>query len=162
MPNKERKQKYWDKLYNNAPIIQCACGCGQTLKSKDHYGRNKKYINGHNGRKYNNLTEYKRVWNKSHSEERQAYKSIYGRNRKIKLLLEKGGKCAMCGIEFDGENSAIFDFHHINKQVGFRLSTSNLVRYSWNKIIKEAEKCELLCSNCHRLLHYWESNQTNL
>lgn len=31
--------------------------------------------------------------------------------RKVKAILYKGGKCAVCGAEYDGTNGAIFDFH---------------------------------------------------
>lgn len=37
-------------------------------------------------------------------------------NRKVEAILYKGGKCAACGIEYNGENGAIFDFHHINPE----------------------------------------------
>ena len=33
---------------------QCECGCGGTLYIFDNYGRPRKYISGHNGRKNNN------------------------------------------------------------------------------------------------------------
>lgn len=161
MSNKERKQRYWQKVYDNAPLIPCKCGCGEMIKSKDHYGRNKSYVNGHNNRKYGDKTQYKREYCHRHREERQAYKSIYGRNRKEKAILLKGSKCNICGIEYNKENSAIFDFHHrIKEKDKIRLNTSNLTRFSWDTILKELEKCDLLCSNCHRLLHFWEDNNT--
>lgn len=30
------KLKYYNKVYENAPIIECACGCGAKIKSVDH------------------------------------------------------------------------------------------------------------------------------
>lgn len=161
MTNKERKQRYWDKVYENAPLVPCKCGCGTMIKNKDHYGRNKSYVNGHNNRKYEKPNQYKLEYYHKHREERQAYKSIYGRKRKEKLIILKGGKCSLCGIEYDGENSAIFDFHHRDKRnKTFLLNTNNLIRYSWGKILSELDKCDLLCSNCHRLTHFWENNNT--
>lgn len=161
MSNKEAKQKYWKKTYENAPLVECACGCGVLIKSKDNYGRDKRYVNGHNNRKYETPTQYKIEWCHRNREQRQSYKTIYGRKRKEKLIEFKGGKCSICGVEYDGENTAIFDFHHKNpKEKSFVLSTSNLIRYNWNKIVSEVEKCELLCSNCHRLKHFWEDINT--
>lgn len=161
MSNKEVKQKYWKKMYDNAPLIECACGCGTRIKSKDHYGRDKKFVNGHNNRKYETPTQYKIEWCHRHKEQRQSYKTVYGRERKARLIEFKGSRCSICGVEYDGENGAIFDFHHKRpKEKSFILSTSNLTRYSWKKIILEAEKCELLCSNCHRLKHFWEDVNT--
>lgn len=161
MTNKERKQKYWDKVYENAPMVLCKCGCGTMIKNKDHYGRNKSYVNGHNNRKYEKPNQYKLEYCHKHHEERQAYKSVYGRKRKEKIITLKGGKCSLCGIMYDGENSAIFDLHHRDRyDKVFLLSTSNLIRYSWEKILLELDKCDLLCSNCHRLTHFWENNNT--
>lgn len=162
MTSKEIKQRYWDKVYEKAPLVPCKCGCGEMIKSKDHYGRDKYYVNGHNNRKYETKNQYKLEWCHKHREERQAYKTMYGRKRKEKLILLKGGKCQKCGVKYNGENSAIFDFHHIDKSSKkFILNTKTLICYSWEKIVNESEKCELLCSNCHRLHHFWE-NKTNI
>ena len=158
MSNKERKQRYWDKVYENAELVPCKCGCGELIKNKDKYGRNKSYKNGHNHRKYDDPTQYKREWNHKNREERQAYKTLYGRERKERLILLKGGKCKICGVEYNKENSAIFDFHHRDKESReFRLNTTTLINIGMDKILEEAEKCDLLCSNCHRLLHFWET-----
>lgn len=157
MSNKEAKQRYWKKVYDNAPMIECACGCGTIIKSKDMYGRNKSFVSGHNNRKYDNPTQYKREWNHRNREKRQVAKTIYGRKRKEKLIQYAGNKCQKCGIEFNQENSAIFDFHHKNpKEKLFALSTANLTRYSWDKVLIELAKCDLLCSNCHRLEHFFQ------
>lgn len=67
-----------------------------------------------------------------------------------KLAVEyKGGKCIKCGYN---KNYAVLNFHHRNPEekdfewVKLRLK-------SWDKIIKELDKCDLLCSNCHIELH---------
>lgn len=72
------------------------------------------------------------------------------RKLKEELILHKGTECEMCGYEFTGENHAAFDFHHINpkEKEGYVLSRGNQEK---NKI--EVEKCMLVCSNCHRILH---------
>ena len=67
----------------------------------------------------------------------------------IELL---GGECEHCHIKLNDTNYAIFDFHH---------KDSNTKEYSWTKlrlfsdsrIRKELSKCQLLCANCHRLVH---------
>lgn len=58
--NKEAKKRHFDKVYRNAEIIECACGCGIKIKNKDRYGRDKAYVNGHNNKKYEDPTQYKR------------------------------------------------------------------------------------------------------
>lgn len=61
-------------------------------------------------------------------------------------------KCEKCG-----ENHiATLDFHHIDpneKEFGIARNY-----FSKEKILKEIEKCVVLCSNCHRKLH-WEEKQ---
>jgi len=58
-----------------------------------------------------------------------------------------GGKCSICGLV---DNPAVYDFHHRDpkeKDVGISQAKS------WAAIEKELEKCDLVCSNCHRKLH---------
>lgn len=67
---------------------------------------------------------------------------------KLKLVEIKGGKCKCCG--FDRHYSAL-EFHHLDpSKKEFNLSITN---NGWNKLLKEADKCILLCSNCHRMVH---------
>jgi len=153
LTKKEIKQRYFDKVYKNAPLIKCACGCGQILKSKDKYGRDVKFINGHNGRKYDNPTQYKREWNYRNRIKRREYRDNYQRKRKAKLIKIKGGKCEKCGLKYNGENARLFQFHHKKPREKEFALTLNKMGRAWGKIIKESKKCELLCANCHFLTH---------
>jgi len=78
--------------------------------------------------------------------------AVARRRKKIKLMIidYKGGKCQICGYNncFDA-----LDLHHIDfKEKKFGLSQDGLTR-SWEKTKKEADKCILVCSNCHREIH---------
>jgi hypothetical protein len=158
LSKKEIKQRYFDKVYKNAPMIECACGCGQMIKSKDKYGRDKKYENGHNGRKYDDPAEHKRAWN--HRNRPQRFQSKKKRAHRIKkeLIIDAGSKCSLCGLSFDGECTSIFDFHHLDPTTKkFNLNNAAIQRYSISGLKEEAKKCELLCAICHRLVHWdWE------
>jgi RNase P subunit RPR2 len=59
-----------------------------------------------------------------------------------------GGKCQRCGWDKD---IAALDFHHPNddKEIAIADATNG----SWDVLVKELKKCELLCSNCHRIEH---------
>ena len=152
---KIRKQRHFQKVYENAEMIECKCGCGELIKNKDKYGRDKQYVSGHNGRKYDNPTQYKREWNHRNRQQRQEYSAEYTQKKKEYLIELKGGKCARCGIEFDGTNSAIFDFHHSNpEEKEIQLNKAGLKRYGMERILRELKKCDLVCSNCHRLIHF--------
>ena len=151
---KEATKRWHKKIYDDALMVKCACGCGSEVKSKDKYGRDKHYINGHNNRKYDDPTEYKRAWNHRNRKQRYQYKKSYHRQKKISLIGLKGGRCKECSIEYNGQNASMFDFHHINpSEKEFSLNLNTIQNIAFAKCLKEAEKCDLLCSNCHRLLH---------
>ncbi len=59
----------------------------------------------------------------------------------------RGGECRVCGYK---KCIAALEFHHRDpKTKVFELSKSNLLR-RWDVVLAEAEKCDLLCANCHR------------
>lgn len=71
---------------------------------------------------------------------------------KEKLVEYKGGKCERCGY-----NKCItaLEFHHLDpneKEFG----VGNFEVLSFDKCKKEVDKCILVCSNCHREIHYEE------
>ena len=71
--------------------------------------------------------------------------------RKKKLVESRGGKCERCGESFPYE---CFDFHHKDpRRKDFTINQDFLTRRPWDVIEAEADKCCLLCSNCHRSVH---------
>jgi len=77
---------------------------------------------------------------------------------KLKAIEYLGGKCDNCG--FVGHYSS-FDFHHKNhKEKEFNWNVAR--KKSWNKIILELNKCELLCRNCHSSFHCKLNNDGTL
>lgn len=156
MPQTQReiKQRYFDKKYAEASLIECGCGCGQQLKSVDRYARPVKFINGHNGRKYDDPTQYKREWNHRNRDARYRYKQAWGRKRKVKLVELKGGKCEDCKLKFNGKNACIFHFHHTDfgKTKDFNIG-QEMVNKAWKVLLTEIDKCVMLCANCHALRH---------
>lgn len=65
----------------------------------------------------------------------------------------KGGKCCKCGY-----NSclAALEFHHLNPEgKDFNISAVPTKKMT-QKVMDELDKCELVCSNCHRAIHYYK------
>lgn len=78
--------------------------------------------------------------------------AVSKRRKKIKeMLIEyKGGKCMTCGYN---KYSDALDLHHKDESTKkFGLSVKGLTR-SWERSKKEADKCILVCANCHREIH---------
>ena len=71
------------------------------------------------------------------------------RRNKIKLVEYKGGKCERCG--YDKCIDAL-EFHHLNPdEKDFGLSCGDT--RSLEKLKAEADKCIMVCANCHREIH---------
>jgi len=86
------------------------------------------------------------IRNRSHCQSCVTRIRRYRTKQKAVNLL--GGKCVRCG--WSG-NLAALEFHHPNDDKHFTIS--NISNKSWNVVMPEILKCELLCSNCHRIEH---------
>ena len=83
-----------------------------------------------------------------------------GIKRKLNLVKLKGGCCEICGYK---KNLTALTFHHINPDKKlFNVEMRNIANYNWNKVLKEADQCQLLCHNCHHELHHPEFNLKKL
>ena len=82
-------------------------------------------------------------------ESRKHQKTILRRSMKKQAIKILGGKCSVCG--YDKCIDAL-EFHHKNpKEKDFKIGSGNTM--SWKECKNEAEKCVLLCSNCHKEIH---------
>ncbi len=84
---------------------------------------------------------------------------IKRRKIKINLLKRRGNKCANpnCDLKCNDNNTYLFEFHHTNPETKLFEITSNKV-YTMQELEKEADKCIILCKNCHAEYHYNEHN----
>ena len=81
--------------------------------------------------------------------------SVVKRQQDMREFLQQikmGLSCKRCGID----DWRVLDFHHTNGQTK-EFSIANAISRGYNKerILREVARCEVLCSNCHRILH-WE------
>ena len=93
---------------------------------------------------------YRRKWYSLNSESEKNH--VARRKRQLRKWLEdykRNIKCTICGEN----HPATLDFHHKSDKK-FIISFMIANGYSIQKIEEEITKCEVLCSNCHRKLHY--------
>lgn len=70
-------------------------------------------------------------------------------NARRKLVAGYGNECGSCGYN---RCVSALEMRHINtKEKDFSFGGSQSI--AWAKLVKEAKKCVLLCSNCHREVH---------
>lgn len=103
---------------------------------------------------YKNIEDrkaYHRKWYEKNKERR--YKTILlsskkRRRRSEEKLIEylNNNPCADCGEK----NILVLEFDHLrNKYKSIGVLMSNYT--SWETIEKEIQKCDVVCSNCHRI-----------
>lgn len=63
----------------------------------------------------------------------------------------KSVPCMDCKNSF---NPVAMDFDH-REGSDKKMNVSMLCNYSWDRLLKEIEKCDIICSNCHRIRHYY-------
>jgi len=100
-------------------------------------------------RKSQKVTNKKDKHRYDQTRKEQIVLSLYKRalERRQELLDDKGGKCQICSY---ARCKRALSFHHrdpANKKFG--LTLNNLWSKTWDAIQQEADKCDLLCSNCH-------------
>lgn len=69
---------------------------------------------------------------------------------KQKIVALKGSCCQRCGYN---KCISALDFHHLDaskKEFGLNIAHTK----KWELVEKEINKCELICSNCHREEHF--------
>lgn len=94
--------------------------------------------------------------------QRQQYALKKAKRQQIRLEMNKILKingCAICGY-----NKCItaLVFHHVNpKDKKFSINMRNLTDKHVDNIIKEVNKCILLCMNCHAETHFKELDRND-
>lgn len=71
------------------------------------------------------------------------------RENKKRLVELFGSQCSVCKETF---HVSAFDFHHRDPDQKNR--DRAFAHLAWEDMVEEAKKCDMICSNCHRRLHY--------
>lgn len=80
-------------------------------------------------------------------------------NRQLTILQDEKSRaiykiklagCSKCG----NKDIRVIQFHHRNpKEKIFNINAYEVPKHSWEEIIEEIKKCDLLCANCHIIEH---------
>ena len=74
------------------------------------------------------------------------------KERKIKLIKNKGGECQICGYS---KNYSALVFHHRDPDFkSFGIDGRKCSNSTWKALVDESLKCDLLCYNCHMEHHH--------
>jgi predicted metal-binding protein len=80
------------------------------------------------------------------------------RNKRRQFIYEeklKRGGCSHCRIT----HPAVLEWHHLDPNIKEKdVSKLAVSFHTKEQLLEEMDKCEVLCANCHRILH-WEERQ---
>jgi predicted HNH restriction endonuclease len=104
--------------------------------------------------------ERKAQWYQQHYSEDPGpwKKSVQARQQRARDFIQElktGLSCKRCGFS----DWRALDFHHTNgNSKDFSIANAISRCYSRERILQEIAKCEVLCSNCHRIWHWEEKH----
>lgn len=88
---------------------------------------------------------------------RSKYTKIRRLKNKLLAIQHLGGKCDKCGQEMcESFPPQLFDFHHVDRNKEYAIA--DYFTRAFKNIKREINKCKLLCSTCHRLIHINEES----
>lgn len=134
--------------------LTCTCKVCRNKLQRDKYANDPEFrkhkiqITGEYQKdKYVNDPMFKSKQDKSTKKSQKAR-----REKRIELLnkIKIDAGCAICGYNKCGSK---IDFHHLVEDEKVDNVSHMLDRKSYENILKELEKCNILCDHCHTQLH---------
>lgn len=126
--SKCKVEKSLTEFSRKGPGHQPYCKLCHSEYRKEHYERNKKKVRQQVYERRSDLRE----WLKD---------------------LKKDLKCSQCGED----HIACLDFHHLDPtEKDLSIAEAPSRGWSQTRALEEMKKCVVLCSNCHRKLHWSE------
>ena len=94
--------------------------------------------------------EYNRKWSKNNRERRQELNKAWRKEQGIRF--QKYKSTLLCCLCSESEPCCL-QFHHRNPEEKDCDIANAARRWSWDRLIKEIEKCVVVCANCHEKIH---------
>lgn len=130
---------------------KCCSRCKQT-KSIEEFGNRKASKDGKDSKCKECAREYhKNLYHTGTKRKQQIRKNNDAAKRRLiikkdEYLTDCGG-CCDCGIT----DVRVLTFDHVNDDKEFGVAQGIQNAYSWERILREMEKCEVVCANCHMI-----------
>lgn len=134
--NKNFVAKYREQIKAN---IGASSGHTSTRHVK-YYRKRREYI-----------LERNKIYRLGRKDKTSSYSRARRLERKLWAIEYLGSVCIRCNREF---HHAAFQFHHRSPEEK-RYDPNRVLDMSFARCKAEIEKCDLLCANCHSILH-WE------
>lgn len=129
------------------------CSCCKLHKPKSEFYKNRTAKDGLYYSCKLCSTEASQRWAEKNKEKRKVYMKEYrDKSRNVVKEYKKNLCCQQCGEK----HPACLVFHHkIPEDKVFNIgSGKDITGKSVEQIMNEIAKCDVLCANCHRKLHY--------
>jgi len=135
------------------------CSHCKEYKELAEFHKNKSKKDGHQ----HACKECRKIYiRKNYLENKQAYidrsEKTKIKNRELVWNIKLNSKCIKCGED----HPSVLDFHHRNKEEKKFTISQSYMNHGKLKILEEIKKCDVLCANCHRKLHYKEKGIKNV
>lgn len=138
-------------------MLSKRCSCCKEIKEASDFHKDKKGPLGLGYYCKECANAKMRKWHNEVRTEEQRQTQLdrekaFRETRKTEAISYLGGKCSQCGGVFP---SCVYDFHHKDP-------TEKEGNPSWflnkrgDRWKAELDKCVLVCSNCHRIIHFGE------
>ena len=96
-----------------------------------------------------------------YAKDKQKYVDRAAASKRVQRKLYREWKKTLCCSFCPEDESVTIDLHHLDKdEKDFSISQIAGRGWSWERLLKEIEKCVPLCANCHRKVHKYGFEET--
>lgn len=144
-------------------MIKTCSICGEAKNNDNFYYRNRTKSVLHSQCKDCYTEKRRESWKTYYHKHGSKYRQhAVQRNRELKASLRNkmleyldNKRCVECGIN----NPIVLEFDHIDpKTKSFSIASGISNTRSWESIMEEIDKCQILCANCHKIKTSKEQN----
>lgn len=149
--SKSSKEYYQQYYQDHKEVIKQQAKASRERNKEHRRAYNKKRYEANKERHHNLMKE----WNKNNKDKVHGYERKHRADRKEWFIEIKSDlHCKNC----NEDRWYCLEFHHRDPNEKEGTISSIYWRWSKERILEEMEKCDVLCSNCHKAFH-WEEKQ---